>query len=279
MLRKPRQIRIAFHPHQSTSRIRFRFSSDGGMQLEGENGPIEVDVFSAYTGYKRDQRFKTISQLPMDNRFRIEHPDIHLSTYDHFLVVDTNTVTIVGARVSATCAMAGKSEIGPSDSGVEVVFRFIPIEYYEFRNLGEKPEVIAWWFLIKGLQQDPAFSKVKRFAVIVDSELGSIEDINYGRKPLFKRDYLPSNCRLLYASSDVGKEYGLNQLFSKCDKEARKFANHLKDMYLEAGFPGGEAGSPFFRYWSFKGVPGRAWTDSEPIRLEYATTVNPNIFL
>ncbi|MGO9572085.1 MAG: SEC-C domain-containing protein [Desulfomonilaceae bacterium] len=126
MIKKPRQTRIAFRPRQSANQIRFRFSADGGIQLEGENGPIKVDVFSAYTGYERKKGFKTINQIPMDNQFKIEHPDLLLSAYDHFFIVDTNTVTIDGVKVSATCAMAGTSEISPSDSGVELIFSFIP---------------------------------------------------------------------------------------------------------------------------------------------------------
>jgi hypothetical protein len=279
MIQKPRQLRITFRPHQSSKRLRMGFSAGGGIRIEGENGPIEANVLSAYTGYTRKKGFKTINQIPMDNQFRIEHPDFHLSTYDHFLIVDTNTVTITGAKVSATCALAGTSETTHCGSGVELIFTFIPTEYYEFRNLGDKPEVMAWWFLIKGLQQDPAFSQEKRFAIIVDSEKGSLEDINCQRKPVFKQDYLPSNCRLLYASSDVGKEYGLNQLFSKCDKEAGKFANYLRHMYLDSGFPGESVGAPFFRFWSFRKLCDGRWTDSEPIGIDNATEVDPRIFL
>lgn len=280
MNKKPRQSRIAFRPREPASQTRFRFSADGSIVIEGEKGPIEVDVWSSSTGYERNKGFKAINKIPMENHFRIEHPDIHLFNYDNFFLVDTNTVTIEGTRVSASCAMTGTSEASPLDTGVEIIFNFVPIEYYEFRNLGEKSEVIAWWFLLQSLQRRRMFSLEKRFAIIVDSEMGSLEDINYQRRPVFKRDYLPSNCRLLYASSDVGKmDYGLNQMFSKCDKEAGKFASYLRNVYLDSGFPGESVASPFFRCWSHGLASDRQWTPDEPIRLANPKEVDPRIFL
>jgi hypothetical protein len=59
----------------------------GTIGLEGENGPTEVDVFSPYTGYERQKGFRTINQIPMENQFRIEHPDFHLSTLITFLLL------------------------------------------------------------------------------------------------------------------------------------------------------------------------------------------------
>ena len=58
----------------------------------------------------------------------------------------------------------------------------------------------------------------KTVAIVVDSELGALQQYNKREKPLVQDIYLPPGFTLVYASADSGMEFIANQLIRICDK-------------------------------------------------------------
>jgi len=56
------------------------------------------------------------------------------------------------------------------------------------------------------IQAAPNYNKNDKIALIVDSDLPNIELYNSYSKPIYNEFRLPYNFRLIYASSDSGKE-------------------------------------------------------------------------
>ena len=244
--RKHRVGAVSISPKRSTDKIRLGVRGDGRFWLEDEEGILDVSVHSHVLGYKRPKGLKIINQISSESQLLIGNPDRELTKYDYILAVDTNTRTISGTPMSASAVFSAKFEDSSNDD--KAILRGVFSEYYEFRQMNQSSELIAWWFVIKGILEDPVYDVNKKFAVVVDAHLGEIESMNRGEKPVLGDLYLPQNCKLMYASADVGKEWGINRVMSICDKEATKFLDWLDRFYREPSnrIPGLE---PYFRLW------------------------------
>ncbi len=82
-----------------------------------------------------------------------------------------------------------------------------------------KPEVHAWAVAINTVySQIQNKRRNKTVAIVVDSELGALQQYNKREKPLVQGFYLPSGFTLVYASADTGMAFISNQLIRICDK-------------------------------------------------------------
>jgi len=230
------------------------------LRLEGPQGEIPCDSHFVAWAYQRRKGNKVINQIPALNGFRTENPDMHLTKYDLFCAVDTNTSAIQGVNVSVSCVMVGRSKPVESVSETSFDFFFKPVAFYEFRHQQETPETYGWWLVIKALLEDPLANPDEKIAIIVDSRLDELEAINKRQKPFYQKYLLPPNYKLLYASSDVGKEFVINKIFSQCDKEAKAFSTRMIGVYDQHGFPGGDKGMPFLRIWLTPQAVGQSGT-------------------
>lgn len=68
----------------------------------------------------------------------------------------------------------------------------------------------------------------KRAGVVVDSDLGNINDYNHRRKPVFETTHLRPNTQLIYASADTGKDSILNKTLDAADSAATLLLNEVK---------------------------------------------------
>jgi hypothetical protein len=273
--RKDRVRAVSFRPNKSTNKIRLGVSGDGRFWFEGEEGILDITVDSHMLGYKRPKGPKIISQISSEAQLLTFNPDWELKKYDYILAVDTNTRTILGTQTSASAVFAAKFE-DSSDAG-EAVLSGVFSEYYEFRQMRHSSELIAWWFLIKGILEDPIYDLNKKFAVVVDSHLGEIELMNRGEKPVLGDLYLPQNCRLMYASADVGKEWGINKVMTICDKESTKFLKWLERFYRETSSEI-SGPKPFFRLWPSDNSQVEEWTSNGEIHVYPGKQIDISIF-
>ncbi len=100
-------------------------------------------------------------------------------------------------------------------------FRVLSTE--AFAPMSETPEREAWRSFIETYPHDLS----QRYALIVDSELGSLIKINRRETPVFEDFFLPENWQLNYATSDVNDEFVTVRMMKECDSSNRRFRSKL----------------------------------------------------
>lgn len=142
-----------------------------------------------------------------------------LTEYDVIFAIDTNTADLGGKRVSVAGFMP--FSLMPADEGYKVVNHENQVQIYEFEGAAEKPELLAILKLALDLTKHAGFGRGSRVAIVTDTELGSLDDFNARKKPIYADIVLPEGFTLLYASSDTGWEV-LNKFIRICDKTAEQ---------------------------------------------------------
>ena len=107
-------------------------------------------------------------------------------------------------------------------------FAYAPIKGFAMWNIKEKPENVAWMTLIELLELNPQYTKELKVGIIVDSDLGNISDYNSGVLPIYGNFFLPINMKLIYGSSDRGKEHFANRLIALADKQSKNYISEAK---------------------------------------------------
>jgi hypothetical protein len=232
----------------------FRISPTGSVELL--KGGIPLVPVEAYHGvsFDREKGPKILNKTPLDPNKLIIDPSIALEKYDLIFAIDTNTKVIDGESVSVSCVVLCKLI---RDKNNVLNAEFAPIHCLEFRNIQGMAENIAWMKAIQFIIANPSYSIDIKYGIIVDSDLGNISSYNNRSKPIYSGFYLLPNIELIYASTDVGKEYLANKLISLCDKEATKLLesimlNKVSNDNLREVF-----GEPYthFRLWNRSANP------------------------
>jgi hypothetical protein len=256
---QPRRVMLVFRPLRSSAGpMRMQIRNKGLLELEmglrDTKGDIPCVAQAVICGYKRkksQKETKVVCQIPVFDGISTQHPDVHLTNYDWIFAIDTNTEIFLDKSISVSCVLGGRAVCLPQDDGVpSYEFSFIPVLYYEFWCQPGKPETFAWELLMKDLINDPTQSSEDRVAIVVDSELGKLQDINDRKASLSNMIELPKNYYLIYASADV-QEFAINKIFRHCDKMARNFFSSRKAEYVKSGLPSVPQGAPFLRIWEF----------------------------
>lgn len=147
------------------------------------------------------------------------------SRFDYLMAVDTNTLVEIhqGYRVSACCIYVVKDHLSSLSADTQYGHHATFLILNE--DLKAKSEPIGWFLAIT--QSIPLQIRGERVGVIVDSELGRHLDINSGKEPYYDTNYLPSNMKLLYASSDASATFA-NDMIRLCDLGAKAVLNEFK---------------------------------------------------
>lgn len=87
-------------------------------------------------------------------------------------------------------------------------------------NIRFGPELVGLIKLIGFLETTEFYKGLQRVAIIIDTELGKINEFNARKLPIFGSIFLPKRMQLTYASADVGAELLSNQLIRSADKSA-----------------------------------------------------------
>lgn len=99
-----------------------------------------------------------------------------------------------------------------------------------------KIELISWMETIKYLQK--FIPSNKKVGIVIDSELGNLEEYNNRTIPVFEKWYLPDNYTLIYATADSSDEW-CNKMIKQCDKSASIRLNEIiADPKLKQNIPG-----------------------------------------
>lgn len=178
------------------------------------------------TSYKRRKGDKVL------NRSKIDGPDLGFSPseslkgYDTIVAIDTNTVAMDNRDLSVTGIVL--AEWVSNESSQDCVSFGTPF-WLEYNALSEPKEKIGWMMALHELSVRGYFSNSTHIAVIVDSFLNEIAQINAREIPVFKPYILPERCTLFYASADAGNEYLVNRLIRTADKSAYSVIKHFKN--------------------------------------------------
>lgn len=183
-------------------------SDKEGIQLvDHDTGEIQTIDVPIDISYERSNGKEKIL-----NRIIASHidPDKALLTHDIVLAVDTNTINDTSVTAIAQMCFTGET------NGV------IAVNCKVWDNTEvPKAEVHAWAVVINAVYSQLQNKKQnKTVAIVVDSELGALQQYNKREKPLVQGFYLPPGFTLVYASADTGMEFIANQLIRICDKYA-----------------------------------------------------------
>lgn len=169
------------------------------------------------TSYERSKGPKTLHRLVTSGASSYFDVNRALLNYELILAVDTNTKRINEVDVSVAaivqCFLERPAQIGRMTGSYSAR---LALEYENVTN----PELVGWRETIRLILASPTYRNGQTVALIVDSELGRLRDVNARRLPIIDDFYLPVGFTLVYASADTGKESIPNRLIAFCDREA-----------------------------------------------------------
>lgn len=220
--RKPRSEYIYATTRDEVSEILLSF--------DPLTGAIEFDtpVIGSYAQVTYEREFpkgpKVINKVPLNpTALRFASDQSIFEDYDLLFAIDTNTRHING--ISHSIGGFLYCELIKKQQAIKWLVPF-GIEFTD----EHKPENFSWKIVMEHILEDPALKSVSRIGVLVDSEYSQIDNYNKRTMPIWGDVFLPTNVRLIYASTDTGKEFLINKLINEADK----FSNFLLD-HIERG--------------------------------------------
>ncbi len=202
----------------------YGYRSDGAsLELFGKDGETLTPSYAAVgIGYERDSgKYKSTTRVTVDPTYISENIQGWIARYDKVFAVDTNTIDFGNQKLSVTCCVRAEFEFIANNCNV----RIDVIDALVVFNPKAKPELIGWLDVISRINDDPK----SKIGLIVDSELGSIPEINRRCTPILDNIYLPPNIELIYASSDLDKNLPFNRLIAKCDSDASLLLKKIEE--------------------------------------------------
>jgi hypothetical protein len=181
-------------------------------------GPNVGNIYSETT-YERAKGPKVLWRVPQSGEMYTFNTDTALKkNYDFLCAVDTNNREIQGRLVSVT----GVLVITPILEGNGTFWKFDVPFCIEFVGLKEPRENFGWVCACEQLWIAGKLTHQMRVGMIVDSDLGKINDFNQRKIPLFGSFRLPNGLQLLYASADSGMDNVVNKSLATADSLARQ---------------------------------------------------------
>lgn len=264
MVAKGREIRNRTYVHEVSDEISVEIQCrqvPGVVELQFPD--LAVESITQSRGHFRIERMrhgdntkkpKVIAAGPTNNSIVTIDPDAFLFQYDHLFFVDTNTKSdgFSGDRISVTAAVhafVDKSFEGADD---EFSLLYHQFDATEFRNSTVDPERLGWALVLRAINQSSFDDPSNRIAIVGDAHLGAHKQIAAGKTPVIDGVFLPEHIDLIYASSDTGKESGLNALMNWCDRAASFVLRHIIENQPQDPFHEASGEWPFDR--------SRTWT-------------------
>ena len=220
---KPRINSITGNFVANSDKIKFSLK-DGSLVAESDNGDIPMSKFKTETFYKREKNDKILNRIYTDNN----SIDINrnLSQYNFIYAIDTNTMFTDNKYISVGSLVKGDF-IKKNEEGFNLSYKchknFIIESEYKYIDV----EQYLWTESIKLIKNELILHYNPKIGLIIDCDLGNLENYNNKLKPLYSNFYLPDNFTLIYASSDTGKEYLPNKMIALADHEAKANINLL----------------------------------------------------
>jgi len=214
---------------------RLRVTSEGEVILFGSDDQVlepETDTRTVF--YERPSKIKhqtkTISKKGYGSTSGVQE----LARHDCVFVLDTNTRSIHGRRVSVTFFLAVRVSI---EGGKAVCLALESHAHaFEFHDVQGNPELLALHFIAQANKENAQRSDRGGIALITDSELGKHTAFMARTEPIYEGHLLPEGFNLIYASSDTGKELP-NLLIRQCDRQAAMLLEKIaSDPMTDEGF-------------------------------------------
>lgn len=198
-------------------------TKDGHVEFVQGERLIEGKKSYYHSFYDRPKGPKIINRIDLKcNEIQVNTNTI-FSSYDRIFSIDTNTKTINNHKISVSGVVLCR--IKQTNKGALALFA--PVQCLEFRNIHSFPEKVAWKRFFELMVKHPSYEQLSSFAVVVDAHLGDIPEYNSRNLPIIGDYFLPTKIDLIYASSDVGKEYLPNRLISMSDKTATELLDYI----------------------------------------------------
>ena len=193
-----------------------------GQTGEFSFGNDVTNVYSEISYDRPNKNAKILSRIPQSNDgLTFDHEKAITKNYDVLCAVDTNTISILDQKFSAIGAVIAIEAMIPAPTGLRKVWKFHVLFGAVILNpKSDKIENMGWLIAHQQLSQSGVIKDGDRLGMIVDSDLGNINDYNHRRKPAYQDMMLPSGMSLIYASGDVGKDILLNKTLSIADSIA-----------------------------------------------------------
>ena len=205
---------------------------DGEIQMVNHEGevinPTEIE---RTTHYERPKGKKVQSNLTAAEGSATISGLEELSTLDHFIVVDTNSIEIGGSKVSAAFFVVCK--ITRSHNGFTLTSLDNCGHVYEFHDVQTNPELQAIYRISNDTLKNKKPTKEKPIGFVTDTELSKHKDFMSGAEAIYGDNVLPPGFKLFYASSDTGQEV-LNRLIRFCDRESSKYLKKLQENGIKS---------------------------------------------
>jgi len=214
---------------------RLRVTAEGDVIIFGsDDRVIEPATDTRTVFYERPNKIKHQTETISKNGYGSMSGLLELARHDCVFVLDTNTRSMHGRRVSITFFLAVKVSI----EGGKAVCRALEshAHVFEFHDVHGNPELLALHFIAQANMEAAQRAGGSGIALITDSELGKHKAFVARTDPIYEGHLLPEGFNLIYASADTGKELP-NLLIRQCDKQAaillEKTAN---DPMTDEGF-------------------------------------------
>ena len=228
-------------------------TSEMNVVFKDESGAITPLTARLKYAYERTKKPlpKVLEQAPLDPKLLCADATAALGRYDYILAIDTNTKEINGEKISVGCIVRCKLDLSKLPEFHASVW---PDACVEVRNTRVPPEQLFWEVVLRGVEGNASYNEMGSVGVIVDSELGRLEDINTRSKPIRSDFFLPQKCQLVYASADKGTEWLGYHLIKLCDKVASFVLQKLEtNPPSEQSLQKSTSGlHDQFRYWNIR---------------------------
>lgn len=229
--RKPRLLRLGGNLDISEGAY-FQFTSSEESEFivevirkSGESHHLEFNTSEVY--YEREGKSDKIVAQQNSNREIGLDLNIEILNYDVLLVIDTSYEIINNVKYAFTgFLICQKTHSIDSEYRFEIITQVIEWDATDI----DKPENYMYVDIIEKIKRhNEHMLQNPSVAVIVDSDLINIPDINRRLTPIYFDYILPENFQMFYASSDVGtSEYIQNRLMKICDNEAKIALNEFR---------------------------------------------------
>lgn len=176
--------------------------------------------------YERKAHPKVINSTPLQSSALATTANHALRQFDVLLAVDTNTRTIGQRNISVSGLVLGAWVTDPKNGSLAVSYH-TPF-CLEFVECNEPRERIGWFMALCELRRRGHLPRDANTALIVDAYLDDLPAINARKSPVVGPFFLPEGVTLLYASSDVGAEYGANKLLRVADGVSTQVLDRMR---------------------------------------------------
>lgn len=208
--------------------------SEISLSFDSLTGAIEFQtpVINSYaqTTYERESTKgpKVLNKIPLNISALRFSPDQSLfEDYELLFAIDTNTRQINGVKHSVGGILY--CELQKPEQAIKWLVPF-GIEFTD----EHKPENFSWKIVIEHILDDPSLCSVPRIGMLVDSDYGNLDSYNKRILPVWGDVFIPMNVRLIYASTDSGREFLVNKLISEADKFSNLLLDHIEKGSISA---------------------------------------------